>query len=201
MPIHELRTIQDWYLRYQLTKAHGVAEVASIGGFVQTYQVTVDPGRLRAYGIPERSPDGFLHAARNLRIGLALSARSGERLAVMGRKGRVNTLHSYAPTTGNESPATVPEDRLRAWLGGLSQGLFLAMFSLDHDALVRGGEALAQGRGDAGESLFEAGAGLTSIRALRGRLDLHRKIARVTFPIWIYVSVTGVVVYLMLYQM
>jgi Cu(I)/Ag(I) efflux system membrane protein CusA/SilA len=48
----ELRSIQDWYLRYQLTKAHGVAEVASIGGFVQTYQVTVDPDRLRAYGIP-----------------------------------------------------------------------------------------------------------------------------------------------------
>ncbi len=48
----ELRSIQDWYLRYQLTKAHGVAEVASIGGFVQTYQVTVDPVKLRAYGIP-----------------------------------------------------------------------------------------------------------------------------------------------------
>jgi len=48
----ELRSIQDWFLRYQLTKAHGVAEVASIGGFVQTYQVTVDPVRLRAYGIP-----------------------------------------------------------------------------------------------------------------------------------------------------
>jgi Cu(I)/Ag(I) efflux system membrane protein CusA/SilA len=48
----ELRTIQDWYLRYQLTKAHGVAEVASIGGFVQTYQITVDPVKLRAYGIP-----------------------------------------------------------------------------------------------------------------------------------------------------
>ena len=48
----ELRTIQDWYVRYQLTKAHGVAEVASIGGFVQTYQVTVDPVKLRAYGIP-----------------------------------------------------------------------------------------------------------------------------------------------------
>src|SRR5574343_110582 len=50
----ELRTIQDWYVRYQLTKAHGVAEVASIGGFVQTYQVTVDPVKLRAYGIPLR---------------------------------------------------------------------------------------------------------------------------------------------------
>ncbi len=48
----ELRTLQDWYLRYQLSKAHGVAEVASIGGFVQTYQVTVDPLKLRAYGIP-----------------------------------------------------------------------------------------------------------------------------------------------------
>ena len=48
----ELRTIQDWYVRYQLTKAQGVAEVASIGGFVQTYQVTVDPTKLRAYGIP-----------------------------------------------------------------------------------------------------------------------------------------------------
>jgi len=48
----ELRTIQDWYVRYQLTTAQGVAEVASIGGFVQTYQVTVDPVKLRAYGIP-----------------------------------------------------------------------------------------------------------------------------------------------------
>ena len=48
----ELRSIQDWYVRYQLTKARGVAEVASIGGFVQTYQVTVDPVKLRAYGIP-----------------------------------------------------------------------------------------------------------------------------------------------------
>ncbi|TMQ75560.1 efflux RND transporter permease subunit [Candidatus Accumulibacter phosphatis] len=48
----ELRTLQDWYVRYQLSKAHGVAEVASIGGFVQTYQVTVDPVKLRAYGIP-----------------------------------------------------------------------------------------------------------------------------------------------------
>jgi Cu(I)/Ag(I) efflux system membrane protein CusA/SilA len=48
----ELRSIQDWYVRYQLTKAHGVAEVASVGGFVQTYQVTVDPVKLRAYGIP-----------------------------------------------------------------------------------------------------------------------------------------------------
>ncbi|MFZ2269472.1 MAG: CusA/CzcA family heavy metal efflux RND transporter [Azonexus sp.] len=48
----ELRTLQDWYLRYQLAKTPGVAEVASIGGFVQQYQVTVDPVKLRSYGIP-----------------------------------------------------------------------------------------------------------------------------------------------------
>ncbi|GAB3763993.1 CusA/CzcA family heavy metal efflux RND transporter [Ramlibacter monticola] len=48
----ELRSLQDWFVRYQLTKAHGVAEVASVGGFVQTYQVTVDPAKLRSYGIP-----------------------------------------------------------------------------------------------------------------------------------------------------
>jgi Cu(I)/Ag(I) efflux system membrane protein CusA/SilA len=48
----ELRTIQDWFIRYQLTKAPGVAEVASIGGFVQQYQVVVDPVKLRAFGVP-----------------------------------------------------------------------------------------------------------------------------------------------------
>ncbi|MDI1231852.1 MAG: efflux RND transporter permease subunit [Methylobacter sp.] len=48
----ELRTLQDWFIRYQLTKAHGVAEVASVGGFVQQYQVIVDPRKLQAYGIP-----------------------------------------------------------------------------------------------------------------------------------------------------
>lgn len=48
----ELRSIQDWFVRFQLSKADGVAEVASIGGFVQTYQVVIDPQRLQAYGLP-----------------------------------------------------------------------------------------------------------------------------------------------------
>ncbi len=47
----ELRSIQDWFVRFQLAKADGVAEVASIGGFVQTYQVVIDPQRLQAYGL------------------------------------------------------------------------------------------------------------------------------------------------------
>src|SRR5438067_13494521 len=48
----ELRSIQDWYLRYQFETVPGVAEVASIGGFVRQYQVNLDPDKLRAYAIP-----------------------------------------------------------------------------------------------------------------------------------------------------
>ena len=47
----ELRSLQDWYLKYQLTSVPGVAEVASVGGFVKQYQVTVDPAKLRAYNL------------------------------------------------------------------------------------------------------------------------------------------------------
>ena len=48
----ELRSYQDWYLKYYLKAVPGVAEVASLGGFTQQYQVNVDPNRLRSYGIP-----------------------------------------------------------------------------------------------------------------------------------------------------
>jgi copper/silver efflux system protein len=48
----QLRSLQDWYLRYHLQAVPGVAEVAAVGGFVKQYQVTVDPNRLLAYGIP-----------------------------------------------------------------------------------------------------------------------------------------------------
>jgi Cu(I)/Ag(I) efflux system membrane protein CusA/SilA len=49
--LEELRTIQDWFIRYQLTKAHGISEIASVGGFVKQYQVTVNPELLQAYGV------------------------------------------------------------------------------------------------------------------------------------------------------
>jgi Cu(I)/Ag(I) efflux system membrane protein CusA/SilA len=48
----QLRTLQDWYVRYQLTAVPGVSEVASLGGFVKQYQVEVDPERLRGFNIP-----------------------------------------------------------------------------------------------------------------------------------------------------
>ncbi len=48
----ELRSLQDWEIRFALAKAEGVAEVASVGGFVKQYSVVVDPGRMRSLGIP-----------------------------------------------------------------------------------------------------------------------------------------------------
>ncbi len=58
----ELRTLQDWFLRYQLAKAGGVAEVAGVGGFVQQYQVVVDPQKLQAHTL---SLDKVSAAIRN----------------------------------------------------------------------------------------------------------------------------------------
>ena len=48
---HELRTIQDFYVRYSLTSAKGVAEVASVGGFVKEYQIDIDPNAMKAHGV------------------------------------------------------------------------------------------------------------------------------------------------------
>src|SRR5665811_535427 len=48
----ELRSVQDWFLRYQLSAVPGVAEVAPLGGFIRQYQVNVDPNRLQTYNIP-----------------------------------------------------------------------------------------------------------------------------------------------------
>ncbi|MDQ3920002.1 MAG: CusA/CzcA family heavy metal efflux RND transporter [Acidobacteriota bacterium] len=52
MSLRDLRTLQDWFVRYQLNSVPGVAEVASVGGYVQQYQVDVDPNKLRAYNLP-----------------------------------------------------------------------------------------------------------------------------------------------------
>src|SRR3954465_929637 len=53
--LRELRSLQDWFIRYQLNAVPGVAEVASVGGHVQQYQIDVDPNRLRAYNISLRA--------------------------------------------------------------------------------------------------------------------------------------------------
>lgn len=61
----QLRSIQDWFLRYELATVDGVAEVASVGGFVKEYQVLVDPNRLRAFDVPLMR---LIEAVRNASI-------------------------------------------------------------------------------------------------------------------------------------
>ena len=86
----ELRTLQDWYLRYQLAKAPGVAEVASIGGFVQQYQVTVDPVKLR--GLRHPADDA---SPRRSAIPTATSAaaRGDGRDRIHGARPRLSARH------------------------------------------------------------------------------------------------------------
>jgi Cu(I)/Ag(I) efflux system membrane protein CusA/SilA len=52
MSLRDLRTVQDWFVRYQLNSVPGIAEVATVGGYVQQYQVDVDPNKLRAVNLP-----------------------------------------------------------------------------------------------------------------------------------------------------
>jgi len=86
----DLRTFQDWYLRYSLQSVPGVAEVASIGGFVKQYQVQVDPVKLQGYGIglPE-----VIHAIRrsNNEVGGRVIEASEREYMVRGR-GYIHSL-------------------------------------------------------------------------------------------------------------
>jgi copper/silver efflux system protein len=86
----DLRTLQDWNIRYRLQSVPGVSEVASVGGFVQQYQVTADPNRLRAHGL------GLMDVARavresNAEVGGRLLELAGREYMVRGR-GYVKSL-------------------------------------------------------------------------------------------------------------
>jgi Cu(I)/Ag(I) efflux system membrane protein CusA/SilA len=80
----DLRTLQDWNLRYRLQSVPGVAEVASLGGFVSQYQVTVDPNRLRAYELAIGEVAAAIRAS-NDEVGGRLIEFSGKEYMVRGR--------------------------------------------------------------------------------------------------------------------
>jgi Cu(I)/Ag(I) efflux system membrane protein CusA/SilA len=81
--LRELRTIQDWFIRYQLNAVPGVAEVASVGGFVQQYQIDVDPNRLRLYNLPLSAVVAAVRDS-NLNVGGNVLESSGAWLIVRG---------------------------------------------------------------------------------------------------------------------
>ena len=87
----DLRSYQDWYLRYYLKSVRGVAEVASLGGFGQQFQVNVDPNRLRSYNIPIRRVVEAVRGGNNETGGRLLEIGGAEYM-VRGR-GYTRSLH------------------------------------------------------------------------------------------------------------
>jgi len=86
----ELRSMQDWYLKYQLTAVPGVSEVASVGGFVKQYQVTVDPTKLRAYNLALKDISTAIERS-NGEVG-GRSLELAEREFILRVKGYVTSL-------------------------------------------------------------------------------------------------------------
>ena len=80
----DLRSLQDWYVRYGLAKAEGVAEVSSVGGFVKQYNVVIDPQRLRSFGISLAKVRDSIRAS-NMDVGGRTIELSEFEFAVRGR--------------------------------------------------------------------------------------------------------------------
>ena len=80
----QLRSLQDWYLRYQIGSVEGVAEVASVGGFVRQYQVNLDPNKLAAYRVPVKSVVDAIRMSNN-DVGGRSVELSGAEYMVRGR--------------------------------------------------------------------------------------------------------------------
>jgi Cu(I)/Ag(I) efflux system membrane protein CusA/SilA len=85
-----LRTLQDWFLKFELATVEGVSEVASVGGFVKEYQVLVDPNRLRAYDVPLHRIAAAVKAASQEVGGRVLE--KGEMELIIRSKGYITNL-------------------------------------------------------------------------------------------------------------
>ncbi len=130
----QLRSVQDWYLRYALTAVPGVAEVASIGGFEKQYQIDIDPAKLLAYDIPVTRVMSALQSA-NSDVG-AMTMELSEREYMVRGLGYLKSLgdieNVVVGATSNGTPIRVAE------LGSVSVG-----------PAIRRGIADLDGRGDA----------------------------------------------------
>ena len=102
----ELRSYQDWYLKYQLTAVEGVSEVASVGGFVKQYQVTVDPTKLRAYNLSLQEVSTAIQRS-NGEVG-GRSLELSEREFILRVKGYVQSLDDLRKVAVSSGPNGVP---------------------------------------------------------------------------------------------
>ncbi len=104
--LQQLRSIQDWHLKYQLTAVEGVSEVASIGGFVKQYQVTVDPVKLRAYNLSLKDIETAIRRSNGEVGGRALEM--AEKEFILRVKGYINNLEQLRQTAVGVGANGVP---------------------------------------------------------------------------------------------
>ncbi|MGH9574020.1 MAG: efflux RND transporter permease subunit [Candidatus Acidiferrales bacterium] len=104
----DLRSLQDWYLRYQLETVPGVAEVATIGGYVREYQVNLDPDKLRAYGIPLSTVIERVRSSTN-EVGGRLLEMGGAEYMIrgLGYLHSLSDLETVPVATKNGTPVLV----------------------------------------------------------------------------------------------
>ncbi|CAN5729625.1 CusA/CzcA family heavy metal efflux RND transporter [soil metagenome] len=88
--LQELRTIQDWFVRYQLNSTDGISEVATVGGYVRQYQVDIDPNKLRSYQIPLSTVIKAVESS-NSNVGGNVVEQAGEWAVVRG-VGLINSV-------------------------------------------------------------------------------------------------------------
>jgi copper/silver efflux system protein len=111
LDLAQLRSLQDWNIRYQLTAVPGVSEVASVGGFVKQYQVEVDPERLRAFGIPVTRVAQAI-GAHNVDIGARVLEMGGREYMIRGLgylQGVEDIEHVAVGATTNGTPIRVAD--------------------------------------------------------------------------------------------
>jgi len=126
------------------------------------------------FGISERTQDNFLHENAVLRIAGIVDDNKGHQLAVMRRKARKQPLREWNGNVGTDivcEGEPLPDDVMSALMGSIGEVQFSKLFGIDRDELIVGGQAILEGHGEVGESLFEAGAGLVGLRRLRDALE------------------------------
>ena len=102
----ELRTMQDWFLRYQLSSVEGVAEVASVGGYVKQYQITVDPHRLHAYNL-SISDVAMAVQKSNGEVG-GRSVEMGEKEFILRVRGYAQSVEDFRKIAVGRGPGGTP---------------------------------------------------------------------------------------------
>jgi len=158
LDLAQLRSLQDWYLRYALTAVRGVSEVASVGGFEKQYQIDIDPARLLAYGIPVTAAIAAIQNA-NSDVGAMVMELSEREYMVRG----LGYLESISDIENVVVGATASGTPIRVTeLGRVTVG-----------PAVRRGVAELDGRGDAVGGIVVMRSGenaLTTINAVKAKL-------------------------------